>query len=145
MEVEILLSNLTGSTENENPIVSRRQTTTAVTVKNNQTIVISGIRREDDSDTVRKVPLLGDIPLLGALFSSTEKTKSLVELVIFITPIVVDNPDENDSNFNATDLQRLEDLSRPLEEMSKELGNREFFDQIDDSKSSDEDSKDDDE
>ena len=144
MEVEILLSNLTGSTENENPIVSRRQTTTAVTVKNNQTIVISGIRREDDSDTVRKVPLLGDIPLLGALFSSTEKTKSLVELVIFITPIVVDNPDENDRNFNADDRERLEDLSRPLEEMSKELGGRKFFDQIDDSESSDEDSKDDD-
>lgn len=141
MEVEILLSNLTGSTENENPVVSRRQTTTAVTVKNNQTIVISGIRREDDSDTVRKVPLLGDIPLLGALFTSTEKTKSLVELVIFITPIVVDNPDENDTNFNAKDLQRLEDLSKPLEEMSKELGNRKFFDQIDDPEDPAEDQK----
>lgn len=133
MEVEVLLSNIAPvDTINFNPVVSRRQTTTVVTVKNNQTIVISGIRREDDSDVVRKVPLLGDIPLLGGLFTSTEKAKSLVELVIFITPVVVDNPDENDVNFNAEDRERLEELSRPLDEMADELKGRDFFEQIED-------------
>lgn len=129
MEIEVLLSNLASSQFiNDNPVVNRRQTTTTVTVKNNQTIVISGIRREDDTDVIRKVPLLGDIPGLGALFSSTEKAKTLTELVIFVTPIVVDNPDENDVNFNERDLERLDDLSRPLEEISKDLVDGAFFD-----------------
>ena len=133
MEIEVLLSNLAQTQFiNDNPVVNRRQTTTSVTVKNNQTIVISGIRREDDSDIVRKVPLLGDIPGLGALFSSTEKSKALVELVIFVTPIVVDNPDENDANFNETDLKRLDELSKPLEEMSSGLTRGAFFDAMED-------------
>ncbi|MDG2021019.1 MAG: secretin N-terminal domain-containing protein [Phycisphaerales bacterium] len=132
MEIEILLSNLSSQLINDNPVVNRRQTTTTVTVKNNQTIVLSGIRREDDTDVERKIPLLGDIPLLGPIFTSTEKGKSLVELVIFITPIVVDNPDENDTNFNVEERKRLDELSKPLEEMVKELGGDEFFDQIDD-------------
>lgn len=133
MEIEVLLSNLAQTQFiNDNPVVNRRQTTTTVTVKNNQTIVISGIRREDDTDVIRKVPLLGDIPGLGALFSSTEKGKTLTELVIFVTPIVVDNPDENDANFNRRDLERLEDLSRPLEEISKELVDGAFFDAMED-------------
>ena len=131
MEIEVLLSNITSTIINDNPIVNRRQTTTAVTIKNNQTIVISGIRKEDDSDVVRKVPLLGDIPVLGALFSSTEKAKSISELVIFVTPIVVDNPDENDANYNADDVRRLDDLSKPLDEMSKELVDTTFFDRMD--------------
>ena len=132
MEIEILLSNIASTAlVNSNPVVNRRQTTTTVTVKNNQTIVLSGIRREDDTDVERKVPLLGDIPLLGAVFTSTEKAKSLVELVMFITPVVVDNPDENDTNFNVDERKRLDELSKPLEEMSKELGD-EFFDRIED-------------
>ena len=141
MEIEILLSNLSSSTINDNPVVNRRQTTTTVTVKNNQTIVLSGIRREDDTDVERKVPLLGDIPLLGALFTSTEKGKSLVELVIFITPIVVDNPDENDTNFNVEERKRLDELSKPLEEMAKTLGGDAFFDQIDDDPASPDETK----
>ena len=136
MEIEILLSNLSSSFVNDNPVVNRRQTTTTVTVKNNQTIVLSGIRREDDTDVERKIPLLGDIPLVGPIFTSTEKGKSLVELVIFITPIVVDNPDENDTNFNVEERKRLDELSKPLEEMVKELGGDEFFDQIDDDQTS---------
>ena len=61
-------------------------------------------------------------------FSSTEKAKTLTELVIFVTPIVVDNPDENDVNFNEQDLERLDDLSRPLDQISKDLVDGAFFD-----------------
>ncbi|MCP4834064.1 MAG: hypothetical protein GY895_04805 [Phycisphaera sp.] len=132
MEIEVLLSTLANEDINNNPVVNRRQTTTSVTVKNNQTIVISGIRKEDDQDVVRKVPFFGDIPGLGALFTSTDKAKQLSELVIFVTPIVVDNPDENDENFNKEDVERLDELSKPLEEMSRGLVNTTFFDRMDD-------------
>ena len=99
----------------------------------------SNIRRapvEHEAALFRAAPRLGDIPLLGAAFTSAEKAKSLVELVMFITPVVVDNPDENDTNFNVEERKRLDELSKPLEEMVKELGGDEFFDQIDDDQTS---------
>ncbi|MFM7261270.1 MAG: secretin N-terminal domain-containing protein, partial [bacterium] len=82
MEVEILLSNLSASTQsfNSNPVIDRRQTNTNVTVKNGQTIVISGIRREGETQIDRRLPFLCDIPILGAAFSSTERQKEVVEL-----------------------------------------------------------------
>lgn len=99
-------------------IVDRRETTTQLIVKHGQTIVISGILRSEDSDIKRKVPLLGDIPLLGALFTSIEKTVTKTELVAFITPLVVDNTEQ------------IEDLNKPFrdrlevlrEQLSKEAG-----------------------
>jgi type II secretion system protein D len=121
MEVEILLSNLSSTTINSNPVVDRRQTNTNVTVKNGQTIVISGIRREQETQIDRRIPFLGDIPLLGAAFSSTERAKEVVELVVFLVPIVVENPDANDANFNKDERDRLKQLQEPLDKGSKQL------------------------
>ncbi len=90
-------------------IVDRRETTTQLIVRNGQTIVISGILRSELSDIKRKVPLLGDIPLLGALFTSIDKEERLTELVAFITPIVVDNPEEVNT-LNEPFRQRLDVL-----------------------------------
>ena len=72
-------------------IVDRRETTTQVIIRSGQTAVISGLRRNEISDTVRKVPLLGNIPILKWLFRSVEKSDTDVEILAFITPIVVDN------------------------------------------------------
>jgi general secretion pathway protein D len=60
MEVEILLSNLSASTAsfNQNPVIDRRQTNTHVTVKNGQCIVISGIRREQETIVDDRIPFL---------------------------------------------------------------------------------------
>ncbi len=95
-------------------IVDRRQTTTQLIVRDGQTIVISGIMRTQDSDVKRKVPLLGDIPLLGELFKSTEKTKTNTELVAFITPLVVENRADSDS-VNAPFRKRLTQLRQELD------------------------------
>jgi general secretion pathway protein D len=89
-------------------LVDRRETTTQVIVQNGQTIVISGILRAENSDIVRKIPVLGDIPLLGAIFRSKETTKNNTELLVFITPIVVDNPDDAD-RFNVPYRERLQE------------------------------------
>jgi type II secretion system protein D len=133
MEVEILLSNLSASTAsfNQNPVIDRRQTNTNVTVKNGQTIVISGIRREQETVIDRRLPFLGDIPVLGAAFSSTERQKEVVELVVFLVPVVVENPDANDTNFNKSELERLEKLQAPLERSSELLlKESKFFEDI---------------
>ena len=96
-------------------IIDRRSTTTAITVKNGQTIVVSGILRESESKITRKVPFFGDIPLIGELFTSRENRTVTSELVAFITPVVVASPDANDE-LNLPDLQRLEIMTRPLPE-----------------------------
>jgi len=133
MEVEILLSNLSASTVsfNSNPVIDRRQTNTNVTVKNGQTIVISGIRREQETVIDRRLPFLGDIPVLGAAFGSTERQKEVVELVVFLVPVVVENPDDNNTNFNKEELERLEKLQKPLEESSQHMiEESKFFEDI---------------
>jgi hypothetical protein len=55
---------------------------------------------------------------------------------MFITPVVVDNPDENDTNFNVEERKRLDELSKPLDEMARELAKGQFFDRIDDAEDS---------
>lgn len=99
-------------------IVDRRETTTQLIVKNQQTVVISGILRTEDSDVIRKVPVLGDIPLLGWLFKSKERTKKNTELLVFITPIVVDNTDQSDE-VNASFKDRLTELRGQLDPTNK--------------------------
>lgn len=113
IEVNLELSSLvTGSTVFGNFIVNRRSTTTNITLKDGQTVVISGLIRKEDTLDVRKLPLLGDIPLVGGLFRSTDKGLRNREVVAFITPRIV-NPAEEAaerlSDENKEWLQRLRD------------------------------------
>lgn len=95
LRVNLQLSSVVpGQTLFGGSILDRRETTTKVTIRDGQTVVISGIRRTSLSDIVRKVPLLGDIPLIGGLFRSTDKTESRSELVAFIRPIILDSPEK---------------------------------------------------
>lgn len=66
-----------------------RAASTLVRVKNGQTVVIGGLLTSRETEQTRKVPLLGDIPILGWLFTSKSNTKSTTDLVIFITPTVL--------------------------------------------------------
>ncbi len=102
-------------------IIDKRETTTNVVVRNGQTIVLSGILRESESRITRKVPLFGDIPLIGELFKSRTNQTQTTELVAFVTPMVVDDPSENDTNFQEDWRRRLEALTRPVEEQMEEL------------------------
>jgi type IV pilus assembly protein PilQ len=80
----------TGSIEAPQPITSKREVKTVVTVENNQTLVIGGLVRESKTKVVEKIWLLGDIPILGYLFQNTVTKKEKSDLMIFITPKVVD-------------------------------------------------------
>ena len=125
MEVEVLYSNVqrnsAANSPGNNPTIDRRQTNTTVVVKNGQTIVLSGIRTESETKRKTKVPLLGDVPVLDWVFSDQERVTTTSELVLFITPIVVDNPDENDSNFNVDERERLRALEKPLDSKVQDL------------------------
>jgi len=90
LEVNLELSRIENSeTVFGNFIFNRRETTTHVTLQDGQTVVISGIIRKEDFEDVRKLPLLGDLPLLGGLFRNTNRGIRNREIVAFITPTIV--------------------------------------------------------
>jgi general secretion pathway protein D len=94
MEVEQTANDLQGYTEFNAPIINQRIANTQVSVKDGETIILGGIIRNSVNSDVRKVPVLGDIPLLGNLFRSTVKSKQKTELLVFLTPRIVRDPDE---------------------------------------------------
>ncbi len=64
---------------------------TTLTVKNGETIVIGGLVRDIVQTTVKRIPLLGSLPILGALFRNTAKENKKVELIIFVTPTLLES------------------------------------------------------
>jgi len=71
------------------PSIDTRNVTTQIAVNNGDTAVIGGIYQDSVTDSVDKVPLLGDIPFLGYLFKTTTRGSEKHELLIFLTPRVV--------------------------------------------------------
>ncbi len=78
-----------GQTPDGIPIIATRKANTKVKVGNGKTIIIGGLMRDSDVQTISKVPILGSIPILGALFRSKINKKEKTELVIFITPRIM--------------------------------------------------------
>lgn len=74
-----------GSTQTGAPAVDSRNANTTVLVRDGETIVIGGLITDTLQDTISKVPLLGDIPILGWLFKKKTKTRVRAELLIFVT------------------------------------------------------------
>ncbi|MCC6682026.1 MAG: hypothetical protein IT445_14085 [Phycisphaeraceae bacterium] len=120
LEVNLELSSVvTGETVFGNFIFNSRQTSTHVTLKDGQTVVISGIITKEDSTDIRKLPILGDIPGLGVLFRSTEKTLNNREVVAFITPHIINTTDQKADDLSQQNeqwLQRLRDAMRGKDE-----------------------------
>ena len=71
------------------PIISTRNIESRVLIYDGQTLIVGGLMKDDIRKTEYKVPLLGDIPLLGALFKYTSQSKVKINLVIFITPHII--------------------------------------------------------
>jgi general secretion pathway protein D len=74
------------------PVFQRRSADSRVGIVNGQTIVIGGLMQDQNTTTLQKVPFLGDIPLLGLLFQRNQVEKQKTELLIFLTPHVVQQP-----------------------------------------------------
>jgi type IV pilus assembly protein PilQ len=78
-----------GTLYNGVPSINTNKVTTQVLVENGGTVVIGGVYLQQQSDGVNKVPLLGDIPVLGYLFRSSAKLNNKSELLVFITPKII--------------------------------------------------------
>ncbi|MEE9442910.1 MAG: secretin and TonB N-terminal domain-containing protein [candidate division Zixibacteria bacterium] len=80
----------TGPAENQKPITSRRSITTTVTVKNNETIALGGLLKESQIENQSKIFLLSEIPFLGSLFTHNTKEIKTTDLLILLTPRIID-------------------------------------------------------
>jgi len=97
MSVEPMVEAITGFTgpNQDRPIVASRSAKTQVMIQDGETIAIGGLIKEDKIETKKKVPLLGDIPLLGQLFRYRSEQIEKTDLLIFITPRIVGPHTEN--------------------------------------------------
>jgi type II secretory pathway component GspD/PulD (secretin) len=75
-------------------VIAKRSAETRVVVEDGRTVVIGGMMEDNETETVTQIPILGDIPILGMAFRRKIKEKSKTELLIFLTPQVVETGKE---------------------------------------------------
>ncbi|MDD5408784.1 MAG: hypothetical protein PHC71_01650, partial [Candidatus Omnitrophica bacterium] len=88
-----------------------RSTKSIVRIKDGETVVIGGLIRNDTSETITKLPVLGDIPIIGGLFRHKNKDKDRErELLVFITPRIVKS--------NQVKIEQMQRFSLPIREQN---------------------------
>ena len=109
---EVKEGSTTDTLSSGGPTTTKRSAETHVSVRSNQTVVIGGLMQEVETESESKIPVLGDIPLLGALFRNKRKTKRKTNLLIFLTPHVIDTPEDLQEVYTIKMLQREEFMRR---------------------------------
>ena len=90
LEYSITLSTFTGEgSSGVPPPRQRNEVSSEITIPDGHAVVVGGLTRRDDSESVSKIPILGDIPILGYLFSNRTRTGSTSTLFAFIRPIIL--------------------------------------------------------
>ena len=115
MIIKVNLSQLTSDEINNQPVRTEMDTRTNMIVRDGQTIMLGGILFQKDSLIKRKVPLLGDVPIVGGLFRHEEVIQSNTELLIFITPYVVD------VNSAPETIRQIEEPKKKLDEIARRM------------------------
>lgn len=99
----------------------KRQANTTVVVENGQTMVIGGLIRDDRSDETKKVPCVGNIPILGWLFKTYGGAKSKTNLLVFITPHIIRSPEDIEKATAKKKQEAEENLKKLKKEREKEV------------------------
>jgi len=116
MEVEISANEPGAETQVAGlsyPTFSQRLATAVLNVKDGHTVVLGGLMKENIGRSVSRVPILGDLPLIGTLFRSTKSTREKAELLLFLTPHVIRSPGEA-AELTEAERSRLPDVPRSL-------------------------------
>jgi general secretion pathway protein D len=117
MDVVQSADDLQGYTTFNAPIINHREASTTVSIVDGQTVILGGIIRSTINNTENKIPLLGDLPLLGPLFRSTSKEHQQTELMVLLTPHIIKD------NVAAQKLREMEtkELSKESQDSLKQL------------------------
>ncbi|NLX84988.1 MAG: hypothetical protein GXZ00_05175, partial [Synergistaceae bacterium] len=92
LEIEQRVEDLLTTMGSPTPVTSKREVKTNVLVANGDTIIIGGLIREAEKVLKNRVPFFSYIPLIGNLFKSSEKQREKVDLMIFLTPYILEDP-----------------------------------------------------
>lgn len=94
LDIEQTVEDLVSATGNTTPTTSKRLIKTNVLAANNETIILGGLIREVERTLKNRVPGFSYIPLLGNLFTSQERTREKVDLMVFLTPTIIETPQQ---------------------------------------------------
>lgn len=117
LEIETEVIKLKGQDETLTPTTFKRTAQTTVIVENSDTIVIGGIIGHDGVEEEFKVPLLGDIPVLGWLFKTRSTRELRTNMFIFVTPRIVGNPAE----IARVTMEKEDNLGSVMDRVQEEL------------------------
>lgn len=108
LEITTKMEDIGQTLTNGQPDTSKKDITTMAIVNNGESIILGGYIKEKNEKTVEKIPLLGDIPLIGALFRNSYEIKDKINLVVIITPYIV--PKTKDLTYVRNQLAELKVL-----------------------------------
>lgn len=117
LEIETEVVRLQGTQETLTPSTFKRTATTTVIVNDKDSVVIGGIIGQDASESEWKIPLLGDIPLLGWLFKTHTTKSEKTNMFIFVTPHIIRNP----ADIAAVSLRKEEELGNVMPQVEEQL------------------------
>ena len=91
------VSSIAGPVSNDNSdlILNKREVETTLTVDDGQIAVIGGLLDDNERRTIEKIPFLGDLPAIGALFRSKARTRAKTNLMVFIRPTILRTPEDS--------------------------------------------------
>ncbi|MHC4227468.1 MAG: secretin N-terminal domain-containing protein, partial [Planctomycetota bacterium] len=115
MIINVSLSQLTSDLVNSQPVRTDMETLTHMIIKDSQTLMLGGILFQKDTRVEHKLPLLGDLPLIGGLFRHTGVNQANTEMLVFITPHVVDDPTD-DIPESTEPVEKLDKVREQLDE-----------------------------
>ncbi len=116
-EISSVASYLVTASNNKIPIITTSTAETTVIVKNATTIIIGGLKEEKEEKSSKEVPVLSKIPMIGAFFSSKNKTKTRSELLILVTPHIIKG-DELTTGYQRDFGHRLDKEDQPYASFS---------------------------
>lgn len=105
-EFSVLVERVISSSSNM-PVIDTRKVKTIALVKDGQAVVLGGLKKKETSQQINKVPVLGDIPILGHLFRFEGEATVNTELVVFITPRIVLDPSMSQEELDALEVTKF--------------------------------------
>ena len=130
LEISIEVSNIL-AIDPANPgfvTTRKRQATTTVAVDNGQIVVIGGLIRDESSDTTKKVPCVGNVPILGWMFKNFVGTNAKTNLLIFISPQIIRSAEDLEKATAKKKKESEENLQKLKKEREKEV--QDTFDKL---------------
>ncbi len=118
MTINLMRSQLTSDFINEQPVRTEMDTETTLIVSDGETVMLGGMLFQEDSTIERKIPFFCDLPVLGGLFRHNEIVKANTEILVFITPHVIDR---DPSKMLPETIEELENEKQKLENVLRQL------------------------